>query len=284
LVGRNLIPLSGPLGNAEQTIESIIGQAMSVTKLIGITPPFTAMPIGETKVINRLPGSPSTWQTLQSPSPIIAKNADDSDLNRGGVVASDDEYLWLQGGVWAQTGTGHSLHCRATDQSNVGPQATLNRPITCYDQSQDTHHHYGGIAPYMSYQANVRSGSFQDFNQPDVLFFTHKTPAQAGFGQPINFTVNSPNGPRAFDTTIGRHPNVLNALTGILTIARAQVYYHRPGNWQEPPNLFNPFWRAHLAPVADALNNVPGVAGLGQEGSDLLASLNQFMQYQMFMH
>lgn len=32
-------------------------------------------------------------------------------------------------------------------------------------------------------------------------------------------------------------------------ISRALVYYHRLGNWREPPNLFNPFWRAKLHPM-----------------------------------
>ena len=40
-------------------------------------------------------------------------------------------------------------------------------------------------------------------------------------------------------------------------VARAQVYYHRPGAWQEMPNFFNPFWRAKLAPVDEGLSRVP---------------------------
>ena len=32
---------------------------------------------------------------------------------------------------------------------------------------------------------------------------------------------------------------------------RAIAYYHRPGDWREPPNLFNPFWGAKLMPVTD---------------------------------
>ncbi|HVE84725.1 MAG TPA: hypothetical protein VND93_17840 [Myxococcales bacterium] len=34
-------------------------------------------------------------------------------------------------------------------------------------------------------------------------------------------------------------------------VARAQAYYHRPGDWAEPPSFFNPYWRARLAPVAE---------------------------------
>ncbi|GEM_PF-1317946 len=29
-------------------------------------------------------------------------------------------------------------------------------------------------------------------------------------------------------------------------VAAAMAYYHRPGHWKEPPNLFNPYWRATL--------------------------------------
>ncbi len=52
---------------------------------------------------------------------------------------------------------------------------------------------------------------------------------------------------------------------GAKAVARALAYYHRPGNWQEPPNFFNPFWRAKLAPVE------PGLGRLGPAGSALRA-------------
>jgi hypothetical protein len=31
-------------------------------------------------------------------------------------------------------------------------------------------------------------------------------------------------------------------------MSKALVYYHRLGHWREPPNMFNPFWRAKLHP------------------------------------
>lgn len=42
---------------------------------------------------------------------------------------------------------------------------------------------------------------------------------------------------------------------GMHAWARAQVYYHRPGTWSEPPNLFNPYWKAKLSPIAPVLTN-----------------------------
>ncbi len=35
-----------------------------------------------------------------------------------------------------------------------------------------------------------------------------------------------------------------------VAISRAQTYYHRPGNWSEAPNFFNPYWRPRLAPAS----------------------------------
>ncbi|HEX4619978.1 MAG TPA: pilus assembly protein, partial [Myxococcaceae bacterium] len=36
-------------------------------------------------------------------------------------------------------------------------------------------------------------------------------------------------------------------------MATGIAYYHRAGHWREPPNLFNPFWRAGLThPDIDA--------------------------------
>ncbi len=35
-------------------------------------------------------------------------------------------------------------------------------------------------------------------------------------------------------------------------MSNAMVYYHRPGNWREHPNLFKPYWRAKLQPFTTA--------------------------------
>jgi hypothetical protein len=49
----------------------------------------------------------------------------------------------------------------------------------------------------------------------------------------------------------------LNMSVGINAVARAQTYYHRPGNWNEQPNFFNPYWRPRLAPVQQGLYSFP---------------------------
>ncbi len=42
-------------------------------------------------------------------------------------------------------------------------------------------------------------------------------------------------------------------------ISRGQTYYHRPGNWAEHPNFFNPYWRPRLASVYQGRHTLPFV-------------------------
>ncbi len=45
-------------------------------------------------------------------------------------------------------------------------------------------------------------------------------------------------------------------------LSKALVYYHRLGDWREPPNLFNPFWRAKLHPfTSEEAERVLDIAG-----------------------
>ena len=48
---------------------------------------------------------------------------------------------------------------------------------------------------------------------------------------------------------------------GLNAFSAAQAYYHRPGEWREVPNFFNPLWGARLMPVTEsnAANLVPGL-------------------------
>lgn len=44
---------------------------------------------------------------------------------------------------------------------------------------------------------------------------------------------------------------------GLNAISRAQAYYHRPGDWAEQPNFFNPYWRPRLASVYQGRASFP---------------------------
>lgn len=56
---------------------------------------------------------------------------------------------------------------------------------------------------------------------------------------------------------------------GLNAFAAAQAYYHRPGDWREMPNFFNPLWGARLMPVLESnaaakigLRSIPGLPQL----------------------
>ncbi|HSP81834.1 MAG TPA: pilus assembly protein TadG-related protein [Myxococcaceae bacterium] len=50
--------------------------------------------------------------------------------------------------------------------------------------------------------------------------------------------------------------------SGMSVISRGQTYYHRPGNWAEQPNFFNPYWRPRLAAVWQGKDQLPLVNDL----------------------
>lgn len=89
-------------------------------------------------------------------------------------------------------------------------------------------HPWPGLTPYMAFNAPGKGcDSFAaEFCQPDVW---------------VALTLPSDG-----DETAGKKT----------AVARALAYYHRPGNWKEPPNFFNPYWRARLAPVGDGLKRL----------------------------
>ncbi len=53
-----------------------------------------------------------------------------------------------------------------------------------------------------------------------------------------------------------------NVTQGV-AVAKGKVYYHQLGKWEQPPNLFDPFWRAKLHPFAgrEELNKALNAAG-----------------------
>jgi hypothetical protein len=46
---------------------------------------------------------------------------------------------------------------------------------------------------------------------------------------------------------------------GMTVMSRGQTYYHRPGNWAEQPNFFNPYWKPRLASVWQGRSSLPSL-------------------------
>jgi hypothetical protein len=133
---------------------------------------------------------------------------------------------------------------------------------------------YRGLAmsPYVYFAARAGTkghfgtGALGNFAQPDVLVglakegrdYNREPGAARYFGRRFSWKGNGAGGGATdfsytnadWPTLPGLPRQILHK--GLNAFAAAQVYYHRPGDWREQPNFFNPLWGARLMPVAES--------------------------------
>jgi len=132
------------------------------------------------------------------------------------------------------------------------------------------------LSPYVSFAPQARSrpggalGQPGNFAQPDVLVglvrrasdHDREPGARKYFGRRFGMDMRGAGaGSTDFSFASGAPPALPLLPEGLTAFAAAQAYYHRPGEWREVPNFFNPLWGARLMPVAEsnAANLVPGL-------------------------
>lgn len=136
------------------------------------------------------------------------------------------------------------------------------------------------VSPYVYFHPNAKGGAaggldgeLGNFAQPDVVLglaregrdFNREPGAEDLYGG--KFSVDSGAGQGAVDFRYQKKdwPG-LDGLPllhkGLNAFCAAQAYYHRPGDWREMPNLFNPLWGARLMPVMES--NAAAALGLGR--------------------
>ena len=134
-------------------------------------------------------------------------------------------------------------------------------------KTMETKNHapWPGFAPFFKFKPNAKRTS--DYGQPSTWIFLNKhhkdfqtqASSHGGDGKTKapwagKFTWKHGGKEVSLDTTIGGKRNSY-LFEGLNVVSRGMAYYHRPGNWTEHPNFFNPFWRARLAPVGQKLQN-----------------------------
>jgi len=153
---------------------------------------------------------------------------------------------------------------------------------------EDGNHVWEGVVPFMNFEPGRYARSCPDasgpsasdaaaredeFNQPSTWVLLRKSPEQirnpfaepgAGSNAPalLNDRGRLQFGSQSAQLEMENARVALLGSTGLHAIARAQTYYHRPGNWAEQPNFFNPYWRSRLASVFQGRRTLPLIGSM----------------------
>lgn len=158
--------------------------------------------------------------------------------------------------------------------------------------AQDGNHPWGGVTPFMHFEPGQYSNKLcnpaghadmnsmaprtMDFNQPSAWVALNKSPEEIvnrdnkdGTGTNAPALLND-EGKVKFAFTpdseglemLNNRKKFLSLVEGMNVISRGQSYYHRPGNWTEQPNFFNPYWRPRLASVFQGREQLPVVGSM----------------------
>jgi hypothetical protein len=230
---------------------------------------------------------------------IWAMNETEGSYNNGGVhwrihhtsMPTGDNWrkVYKPEGSEKDVGVHRSEICLGAKVLGVCVGANLDVYAANVMPAEDGNHPWKGIVPFMHFepgQYGDTCGSAagdgaatrykHDFNQPSTWVALHKTPEQvtnggntdyAGTGSNAVSLLNSQGKVQwKFSSTTPTlqmqnqgDGGFLSSITGLNVLSRGQSYYHRPGNWAEQPNFFNPYWRPRLASVFQGRHTLPFV-------------------------
>ncbi|MCK5688944.1 hypothetical protein KAI87_06725, partial [Myxococcota bacterium] len=212
------------------------------------------------------------------------------------LVAKDHMDTFSYGDFASVTSTAdRGIHCRYKPKGSYG---TMGNIIHLYPGSshfkceEEDRHKWqtlvpsiitkGGMASFLKF-APATNGFEIDrmsFNQPDVWVYLTKDVSSMSLGGAgdLDFQMSHGGQNVGLDARIGEDGLAGSGLArGMHVFARAQVYYHRPGAWQEMPNFFNPYWGARLAPKNAVSARLMNEMGLPE-------SISRIISDNLWMH
>jgi len=162
------------------------------------------------------------------------------------VVANKDGG-WHCGMDWDYKDSGYSTQ-------NCGCGLPVSVKQDCFKPPDHDKHPWPGLAPYLKFAPKDDGSAGTDFGQPTTVALLNKDSDDLNrdpFTKDFRVTMGSGDDAE-IDMSIGERGigGIPGLGKGLNAMSRAMAYYHRPDNWQEQPNFFNPFWRAKLAPLA----------------------------------
>ena len=150
------------------------------------------------------------------------------------------------------------------------PLKSLNKAVQGYAQKTrpNPDYRFFWLSPYVYFSPRASNkaslGSPGNFGQPDVLVglalegrdYNREGRAATTYGRRFSWGGGAAGkGATDFSYTNAdwpRAPGVQVLHKGFNAFSAAQAYYHRPGDWKEQPNFFNPLWGARLMPVTES--------------------------------
>lgn len=144
------------------------------------------------------------------------------------------------------------------------------------DMRGDEHKYDGSSEPSKRHNVSGRGASRDSWPWSFEYNFNELQKPKNDFGQPKlyaiverNFTHQNP-----WDLSVGfgftkSGARLASGAAHQVVLSSAIAYYHRPGAWAEPPNLWNPFWRATLYAPDDDLATHVSKAGFPEQADTM---------------
>ncbi|OJH40869.1 TadE/TadG family type IV pilus assembly protein [Cystobacter ferrugineus] len=126
-----------------------------------------------------------------------------------------------------------------------------------FGQKSDKHHNWKGITPFLLADPSYWSPWSYHFGYPCNVVYVTKDMigSREVFELKTRFLAGSGSGRIENDGELDMTWNEVgegmfaDQTGGMLAISVGRAIYHRPGDWKEQPNFFNPLWTARLAPI-----------------------------------
>jgi hypothetical protein len=203
-----------------------------------------------------------TYNHGRHPAEYVDRSATGDNYGRSqGIVSTDWGYA-----LASMTVPNCSNQCQANsarkDQYH-GRNVVFNKGTVIKEEGLHTWH--GTLGNYDGHRQGAVNGS-NDRTYPGHMRFVATSDPDDLYNQPfvmssLTENVRTKANPRPWDFDVslelfGRGkfqtiegPADTATNNTMAAVAKALVYYHRPEEWREPPNLWNPYWRAKLHPL-----------------------------------
>jgi hypothetical protein len=255
--GKFLCTLEGSMIDTCGAKKSVTDRSKMYTEIINASrPEFThqILMMGT----DYLPFIGSKWSDLSYSIPffiggshLIADDSCDADNTAEGKLACGTvPFAAFVGSAEDLPGVGGWAGSEIYSDKNGGDHS----PSGAHDGSQ--HNKFKGIPKCVKDKEcfiNFREGSKDDdWGQPSVFTYYSSELSKRPKGQATPWTI-TPDGKLSIDMA-GKD----NGSPGLLqmmpsrpgsAMSRAMTYFHAPGSWPRPPNMFDPYWAAKLHPL-----------------------------------